>query len=83
MTKTLHNGIAWHNRTPEYRKAALERANNAALMSNYGRGLTNKAFAAQDKAFNDKCVLADVKPTKRQAAKYRRGIGSAYKVKEV
>ena len=40
--------------------------------------LTNAKFAQTAKGFNDACNMAGIKPTKRQASKYRRGLGLAY-----
>ena len=39
----------------------------------------NKVFAATDDAFKARCEASGVRPTARQASKFRRGIGSAYK----
>lgn len=41
-------------------------------------GLPHAKFAQQDANFIQACEAAGVKPTKRQAAKFRRGRGSAY-----
>ncbi len=40
---------------------------------------TNKVFATTNKDFMAACTKADVEPTKRQASKYRRKIGKAWK----
>lgn len=40
--------------------------------------MTNRQFAASDKAFYDACVKAGIVPTMRQASKYRRACGKAY-----
>jgi len=40
--------------------------------------LTNKQFSIQVKSFNLCCAKAGIKPTKRQAAKWRRKEGLAY-----
>lgn len=40
---------------------------------------TNRLFAATDKAFIHACEQAKVKPTARQASKWRNKKGSAYK----
>lgn len=39
---------------------------------------TNTKFMKDDKSFNDACKMAGITPTKRQASKYRRGLGLAY-----
>lgn len=41
--------------------------------------LSNKQFAKQDEAFQLRCDWADVKPTARQASKFRNGKGSAFR----
>lgn len=41
--------------------------------------VTNAHFADGDRAFNDACQLAGVKPTACQAKKFRKQSGSAYK----
>lgn len=42
--------------------------------------MTNKEFAEKDDTFREACKRAEVLPTKRQASKYRRQTGTAYKV---
>ncbi|MCI4435668.1 MAG: hypothetical protein JHC33_02485 [Ignisphaera sp.] len=42
---------------------------------------TNKDFAMKDSAFAEACGKAEVQPTRRQASKFRRGYGKAYKFK--
>jgi len=44
--------------------------------------MNNREFAEKDEQFKKCCELAKVKPTKRQASKFRRGKGLAYKAKE-
>jgi hypothetical protein len=39
---------------------------------------TDREFAEKNGKFREACEAAGVKPTKRQAAKFRRKIGSAY-----
>jgi len=39
----------------------------------------NRAFAETDKQFQRSCEKAGVSPTKRQASKYRRKVGLAYR----
>jgi len=41
--------------------------------------MTNKEFAEKNTAFKKSCSTAKVLPTKRQASKFRRGMGSAFK----
>lgn len=40
--------------------------------------LTNSKFAESDEKLNVACGLAGIPPTKRQASKFRRGLGSAH-----
>ena len=42
---------------------------------------TNSEFAAKNGTFRNACEAAGVEPTKRQASKYRRGMGQARKAK--
>ena len=39
----------------------------------------NRTYAENDKAFIAACKRANVNPTKRQASKYRRQVGLAYR----
>ena len=39
---------------------------------------TNKHFAETNQKFKDCCALADITPSKRQAAKFRNKTGIAY-----
>lgn len=41
--------------------------------------VTNETFAATSQAFREACQLANVKPTARQASKFRARRGTAYK----
>lgn len=40
---------------------------------------TNKAFAETNKVFQKACELASLTPNKRQASKFRRSRGAAFK----
>ena len=42
--------------------------------------LTNANFAKDYIIFKIACEIADVEPTRRQASKYRRGLGRASKI---
>jgi len=42
--------------------------------------MTNEEFAKQDPTFITACRLAEIKPTKRQASKWRNGKGLAKKM---
>jgi hypothetical protein len=44
--------------------------------------MTNKEFAETNKAFQKACENAGVKPTPRQASKYRNKKGKAWKTKK-
>jgi len=41
--------------------------------------MTNKEFASTNEEFKSVCERLNIKPTKRQASKWRRKLGSAYK----
>lgn len=41
--------------------------------------MTNREFAGSDEQFNLACELADIKPTRRQASKFRRSTGLAHR----
>jgi hypothetical protein len=41
--------------------------------------MTNKEFSQTDRTFIEACKRAMVQPTKRQASKFRRNVGSAFK----
>ena len=56
---------------PPYKGGSPAKAHTGAV--------PNKVFAATDDAFKAACVNAGVDCTARQASKFRRGIGSAYK----
>lgn len=42
--------------------------------------MTNKEFANKNSNFIKHCTLANVKPTTRQASKFRKGKGAVYKM---
>jgi len=46
-----------------------------------GKGLTNDEFRKRDELFGEACGVANCEPSKRQASKYRRGLGRAVKAK--
>lgn len=41
--------------------------------------ITNKMFRDNNKVFQTCCERMEVEPTTRQASKFRRGLGTAYK----
>lgn len=45
--------------------------------------MTNRKFAKENKAFTTACKRIKLKPTKRQASKYRSSRGAAFKRIEV
>lgn len=47
-------------------------------MQTRNTGLYNRDFAKDNPTFKLACEAAGVQPTKRQASKYRRGIGRAF-----
>jgi len=59
--------------TAAYREERRKRAEKNAQADT----ITNDVFATQDGAFRDLCDKAGVKPTKRQASKFRNGYGMA------
>jgi len=40
---------------------------------------TNRNWAKENKPFKKACEIAGIPPTARQASKFKRGIGSAYR----
>lgn len=44
--------------------------------------MSNKKFSVTIKVFKEHCEKAGVKPTARQASKWRRKVGRAYQAKE-
>lgn len=62
-------------------QARIEREKRALARAKKNAGtdaiVTNEVFAIQDTAFQEACKLADVKPTSRQASKYRHRYGAA------
>lgn len=59
--------------TRNYRDERLKRAQKNAQ----GEQITNEVFAVQDENFKKACEQASVKPTKRQASKFRNKYGAA------
>lgn len=43
--------------------------------------MDNRTFAGTNQQFKDACSAAGVQPTKRQASKFRRKLGAAFKAK--
>ena len=41
--------------------------------------ITNRVYAETNQAFKNACAKASTPPTKRQASKFRRGLGKAWK----
>lgn len=80
MQKSMHLGTAWKNRSQDYKEKSRKNASQAGLISNFGRGQTNREFSSQNENFQLKCMEAGVKPTKRQASKFRRGLGKAAQI---
>ena len=44
--------------------------------------LTNQDYAQQNEVFREACHIAGVEATKRQASKFRLGVGTAYKYRK-
>ena len=79
MNKTsIHNGVGWKSRSETYKKEAVKKMIEAGINHD---GQSNREFS-QNESFQLACLEVGIKPTKRQASKYRRGIGSAYKGKK-
>lgn len=57
----------------EYRKKQMKRAEKNAQ----GDATTNAVFASSDGEFADLCAKAGIKPTQRQASKFRNNYGKA------
>ena len=63
--------VAKEKKGPPYKGGSPAKSHTGAV--------PNKVFAATDDAFKAACINAGVDCTARQASKFRRGIGSAYK----
>jgi hypothetical protein len=57
-------------------KTALKKRRDRAEKNSQGKQ-TNAVFSVSDQAFIEACKTADVKPTTRQASKFRNGHGKA------
>lgn len=55
------------------------RVQEARAKQNANGGLTNEVFAATNPEFREACEKAGIQPTGRQAGKFRRKVGKAYK----
>lgn len=51
-------------------------------MSKENVGPTHREFVTDSETFKAACEAVDIKPTTRQASKFRRGMGKAYKGKK-
>lgn len=72
-SKPKYEGPKLAGDTKQYREERLKRAQKNAQ----GEALTNEIFAIQDTSFKEACEKASVKPTKRQASKFRAKYGAA------
>lgn len=72
-TKSKYQGPKLGGDTAAYREERRKRAEKNAQ----GDHTTNDMFATTDTAFRDLCEKASVKPTKRQASKFRNKYGAA------
>ena len=75
---TNMNTTKWQNRPESYQKQSREHALQQGLSSLY-RDTTNAEFAKNNKTFRKACEAVDIEPTPRQASKYRRKMGVAFK----
>jgi hypothetical protein len=64
------------NGTPENKKSHHNNSNNRQASD----PMTNKKFAAENAAFKDACNVANIPVTSRQASKWRRHLGRAWKI---
>jgi hypothetical protein len=71
--KKGYEGVKAAGDTKEYREARRKRAEKNAQ----GEHTTNEMFASTDTAFRAHCDNAGVKPTARQASKFRNKYGMA------
>ena len=67
--------IKFRNQTKQYKENYFKRAKE--VRERQDGEITNRAYANTE-AFQQKCSDVGVKPTKRQASKFRRGMGLAY-----
>lgn len=70
------SGTKFFRRDSEYKKNYFRKAKLARERHN---GLSNREFSKQE-AFVNACEKAGVKPTVRQASKFRRKYGAAFSV---
>jgi hypothetical protein len=71
------NGVKFHKLPKEKREAILRGMISAG--TNH-EGQSNREFAAKNGGFQAACEAAGIKPTKRQASKFRNKTGTAYNV---
>lgn len=72
--KSKYQGVKLAGDTREYRETARKRAEKNAANADH---TTNDMFATSDTHFRELCEKANVKPTKRQASKFRNKYGAA------
>ena len=77
IAKSLSGGTKWRNKSPDYRADALKAGREAGLVSLNGQ--SNHEYAKTNDKFRAACEAVGIKPTARQASKYRNGIGKAFK----
>ena len=70
------NGVKFRYRSPDYKKAYFRRVAEAG--GRQDGEITNREYA-NTAEFQAKCDEAKIKPTKRQASRYRNGYGSLAK----
>jgi hypothetical protein len=70
------NGVKFRNRNDAYQSAYFR---NAKIARERQDGEITNAEYAKTEGFQLKCMEAGVKPTKRQASRYRNGYGSLVK----
>ena len=72
----MFNNPKFYNRSQDEKKQYHKEVANANSIQ--VSGVTHRDFAEKVGSFRSACEKAGVEPTKRQASRYRRGVGSAY-----
>ena len=75
---SLSGGVSWYNKEESHQIKMRKESLNAGMSSAVSYDVTNRELSKQD-SFIQLCEKHDVKPTKRQASKFRRKFGKAYK----
>tara|TARA_Y100000034_G_scaffold130756_1_gene189991 strand:- start:67 stop:324 length:258 start_codon:yes stop_codon:yes gene_type:complete len=73
---SLSGGISWEKQSEEYKKQSQANSLKQGMKS-LKHETTNRQFSSED-GFIKACEKIGIKPTKRQASKFRRKEGKAY-----